>query len=310
VALNDEMARLSEFDITTARNDPPRVVVLMLTYCNEEEAADCLLSLAKSTYPAVEVLVIDNASPDGSGARLRERFPGVHHLSAPNNGGYTAGNNRGFEWVLDRGDFDYVLVLNDDTVVDAECIERLVAAAEDTGAAAVAPQMLYYDEPDLVWYAGGSVSHTRIMCTHFGENRPVVKGQQRMPVTFICGCCFLWRVDVLRAVGGFDESFFTYGEDLELSIRLTRGGYRMMYEPLATLLHRITRGASATARQIRLRDQNRRRIARRHYGGLGRLRFAAWFYPTRLLHFMRHVLSRDWTRARAQVDGALGSLKP
>jgi GT2 family glycosyltransferase len=281
----------------------------MLTYCNEEEAADCLVSLSKATYPALDILVVDNASPDGSGARLRARFPKVHHLTAPHNGGYTAGNNRGFEWVLERGEADYVVVLNDDTIVDPHCVERLVAAAEETGAAAVAPQMFYHDEPHLVWYAGGSVSHTRIMCTHFGENRPPAPAQKRMPVTFICGCCFLLRVNVLRQVGGFDESFFTYGEDLELSIRLGRAGAVMIYEPSATLLHRITRGASSTARQIRLRDTNRRRIARRHYGMWGRLRFAAWFYPTRLVHLGRHIALAEWDKARAQIDGAFGSMR-
>src|SRR3954462_14681383 len=96
----------------------------MLAYCNEADAADCLTSLSQATYPALDILVVDNASPDGSGARLRERFPHVHHLSAPKNGGYSAGNNRGFEWVLARGGADYVLVLNDDTIVDPQCIER------------------------------------------------------------------------------------------------------------------------------------------------------------------------------------------
>jgi GT2 family glycosyltransferase len=302
------MEQPTAVDNAQAAKALPRVVVVMLTYCNEEEAADCLASLARATYPALEVLVVDNASPDGSGARLRERFPQVEHITAPHNGGYTAGNNRGFDWVLARGDVKYVVVLNDDTIVVALCIERLVSAAEETGAAAVAPQMFYDEEPDVVWYAGGSVSHTRLMCTHFGENRPRVTHQKRMRVSFICGCCFLWRVDVLREIGGFDESFFTYAEDLELSIRLARGGYAMLYEPAATLLHRITRGAPATPRQIRLRDRNRRRIARRHYGLMGRLRFAAWFYPTRLVHLARYVVSGSWDEARAQIDGALGTL--
>jgi GT2 family glycosyltransferase len=146
------------------------------------------------------------------------------------------------------------------------------------------------------------------MCTHFGEGRPAAPDQSRLPITFVCGCCFLLRVDVLRQVGGFDESFFTYGEDLELSIRLARGGHKMVYEPSATLLHRITRGAPATARQIQLRDKNRRRIARRHYGAWGRLRFAAWFYPTRAIHLVRHVAKGDWAKARAQIDGAVGPL--
>src|SRR5450759_4195108 len=128
-----------------------RVTAIVLTYCNEVEAAACLRSLAASSYDALTILLVDNASPDGSGERLRARFPNIPYLQARVNGGYTAGNNRGMEWALAHG-AEYLLILNDDTEIDPDCVSRLVRAAEETGAAAVAPQILYYDEPDTVWY--------------------------------------------------------------------------------------------------------------------------------------------------------------
>ncbi len=284
-----------------------RVTAIVLTYCNEAEAAACLESLGKSDYDALTVLLVDNASPDGSGDRLHARFPATSFLKAAVNGGYTAGNNRGIEWALARGS-EYLLVLNDDTEIDPECVSRLVRAAEDTGAAAVAPQILYYDEPNIVWYGGGTVSPTRVQPTHFLENLPSDPTQQRMPVTFVCGCCFLIRADVLRAVGVFDERFFTYVEDVELSMRLTRAGYSLLYEPSARVLHRIGRAAPPTPNQIRLRDKNRRRVVARHYGIIERFRFAAWFYPTRMVHLVRYVATADWRRARALLEGAFSPL--
>jgi GT2 family glycosyltransferase len=291
----------------TSSVSAPRVVVIILTYCNEAEAAACVRSVAASRYPAFEILLVDNASPDGSGARLRARFPDIHHLTAPWNGGYTAGNNRGFEWALSRA-YDYVLVLNDDTEIDDDCLAKLVDAARETGAPMVAPQIVYYDEPNVVWYAGGDLSRTRVMCTHFRENLPVDPADTRRPVSFVCGCCFLLRTDVLRSVGGFDESFFTYCEDLELSLKLARDGHQMIYEPSARVLHRIGRAAPPTPNQIRLRDKNRRRVVAKHYGLLEALRFGAWFYPTRAIHLARYIGTGRWDQARAQLSGAFGSL--
>jgi GT2 family glycosyltransferase len=280
---------------------------VVLTYCNEDEAAACLASLSRSTYDALTVLLVDNASPDGSGARLHARFPDVEYLPAAVNGGYTAGNNRGMEWALAR-DSEYVLLLNDDTDVDGECVTRLVSAAEESGAAAAVPQITYFDEPHVVWYAGGSYSRARVMCTHYRENQSVDPSTERREITFVCGCCLLIRADVLRALGGFDESYFTYAEDLELSVRLHRAGYRMVYEPTARVLHRIGRSAESTARQIVLRDKNRRRLVARHYRGLERVVFWLWFYPTRAIHFARYVVRRDWARVRAILTGAFGSI--
>jgi GT2 family glycosyltransferase len=299
-----EQARATRKVITnTYLNMAAPVTAIVLTYCNEIEAAACLESLCASTYEALTVLLVDNLSPDGSGERLRARFPDIAYLQATTNGGYTAGNNRGMEWALAHG-AEYVLVLNDDTELNADCVSKLVEAAQQTGAAVVAPQILYYDEPDTVWYAGGTFSPSRAMATHIGEDGPIDPTQQRMPVTFVCGCCFLIRASVLREVGGFDESYFTYVEDLELSVRLARAGHTLLYEPSARVFHRIGRAAPPTPRQILLRDTNRRRMVARHYTRFERARFALWFYPTRLIHLLRYIAARDWPKTRAIVQGA------
>ena len=289
------------------RSGGPPVTAIVLGYCNEDETAACLQSLAASRYDALTIPLVDNASPDGSGERLHARFPDIAYLQTGVNGGYTAGNNRGMEWALARG-AEYVMVLNDDTEIDPDCVARLVQAAEETGAAAVAPQILYYSAPNTVWYGGGTYSRTRAMVSHLLENKPSDPAQRRMPVTFICGCCFLIRATVLRAVGGFDESYFAYVEDLELSVRLQSAGYALLYEPSARVLHRIGQSAAPSPRQIVLRDTNRRRMVARHYTGLERLRFALWFYPTRAIHLIRYVAQRDWPKAAAIVNGALGSI--
>jgi GT2 family glycosyltransferase len=231
----------------------------------------------------------------------------VRYLQTGSNLGYAGGNNRGFAAALDLG-ADYVLVLNDDTVVDRDCVQALVDAARETDSAVTAPLIVYYDRPDLVWYGGGVLSRARALGIHVGENEPIDPAQQRAPTSFVCGCCFLIRADALRAVGGFNETFFAYAEDVELSLRLAEAGYRMTYEPKARVLHRIAPSAAPSAFQIRQRDRNRRRIAALHYGALERARFASWFYPTRLAHLTRYLLTGNIECARAIIAGAFGSI--
>jgi len=285
----------------------PRVTAIVLNWCNERDTAACLDSLALSRYRALTVLLVDNGSTDGSGDRLHQRFPNVAYLQTGANLGYAGGNNRGMEWAIEHG-AEYLLVLNNDTLVDPDCIGRLIATAESRAAAVVAPQIRYFDAPERVWYGGGTFSRTRALGLHRLEASQAAK-EMATAVSFVTGCCFLIRADTVKSLGGFDESFFAYVEDAELSVRLMAAGRTMLYEPSARVLHRIEPMAPDTPFQIRQRDRNRRRLVDRHYGPGERAMFALWFYPTRLAHLARYVALGDRARAKAIIDGALSELE-
>jgi GT2 family glycosyltransferase len=283
------------------------VVVIVLTWCREDDTAECLASLAASHWPRLTVLLVDNASADGSGERLHARFPDVAYLQTGENLGYTGGNNRGFEWALAHG-ADHIVVLNNDTVVDPACIGHLVRAAEaDARIGGVSPKILVHGAPDVTWFAGGDLSLMRGTALHRGEYAPDGDGGVAGPITFMTGCCFLLTRAALERVGGFEESFFAYNEDVDLSYRLLEAGYTLRYEPRARLDHKVPPpGTPRSAFQITQLDRNRRRFVALRLGRLARLRFAAWFYSTRALLLAWYLLHRDGTRARAVVRGAIG----
>ena len=285
----------------------PRVWSIVLMYGEEVETAACIESLLAQDYPELVVLLVDNRSSDGSGERLRKRFPQIEYLDTGANLGYTGGNNRGIERALASG-ADYVFVLNNDTVLDPACVSALVRAAESRDRVGmVAPKILYFDEPDVIWYAGGDHSTARGLGTHRRQHERDNGGgkEQIEAITFVTGCAFLMPAGVARDVAGFREDLFLYCEDVELSLRVRRAGYELYYQPEARLYHKEPRISNPSAFQIRLRDRNRRRVVRGHYGPLERLRFAAWFYPTRAVRFAQFALRGDWARARAILDGAL-----
>ena len=292
-----------------------RVTVVVLNWCDEGRTARCLRSLQDADHDALTLLLVDNGSPDGSGDRLRAAFPEVEYLQTGSNLGYAGGNNRGIERALSQG-ADAVLILNNDTVVEPDAVPRLVRTleSEGEGVGGVAPKILRLDDPSVVWYAGGEFSRLHGVGLHPGEGRrdPAASADEGpRDVTFLSGCCCLLSASALRASGGFDESFFAYVEDAELSLRLTSSGYRLLYEPRARILHDVPpAGTQPSPFQIRRRDLNRRRLMRMHFGWHERAPFLARFYLTRALLLVRYLVTGDLGRARAIAAGAFGPLDP
>ena len=287
----------------------PHVVVIVLNWCGYDDTAACLRSLAASDWPRQTVLLVDNGSPDGSGERLHRDFPELPYLQTGENLGYTGGNNRGFTWALAHG-ADHVVVLNNDTEVAPDCVRRLVeGAGAHPAVGLVAPKILVHDDPATLWFAGGDLALARGTGRHRGEGvaeRAFAAGARPGDITFATGCCFLLTRAALEATGGFDEGYFAYNEDVDLSYVLRRRGFRLRYEPAARLTHKVpVVPQEPSPFQIRQRDRNRRRFVRLRLGPHRRLLFACWFYPTRVVHLARYLARGDRARASAVVRGAL-----
>jgi GT2 family glycosyltransferase len=285
------------------------VWAIVLTHGGAEEiTAACIDSLLRQDYPHLMVLLVDNASFDGSGNRLRNRYPAIQYLNTGGNFGYTGGNNRGIRLALDNG-ADFVLVLNNDTVLDPRCVSVLMESAHHADRlGAIVPKILYWDDPHRIWFAGGDYSYAKALGSHRGflEVDDPDETPRLDDITFATGCCFLMPAKVAREMKGFRDDFFIYCEDAELSLRLTRAGYRLYYQPAARILHReSSRRVEPTPFQIFYRDRNRRRIATQHYSLAQRARFALWFYPTRVVRFVQYAVRGEWDRARAVAVAAV-----
>jgi GT2 family glycosyltransferase len=280
------------------------VAVVLLNYRAEavDDTASCVESLRAGTVVPGSIIVVDNGAPAEVSDELLRRVPEIDLLRTGENLGFTGGNNRGIERALAAG-FAYVWVLNNDTVVEPECLERLLEALErETAVGAVCGKILYFDHPERVWYGGGHLSLLRGIGKHEGEGEvDGAAGEEPVrEVSFVTGCCMLLPAGALRAVRGFEEDFFAYVEDVELSLRLRRSGFRLLYAPGARLYHRIPMGEEdLTPWKIVMRDRNRRRLVRRRYRPVERAAFGAFFYPTRLIHAVRYAVAGDWERLRA-----------
>lgn len=276
------------------------VTAVVLNWCNERDTVACVRTLLAQRPEAPQILLVDNASPDGSGERIAAQFPHLPYLQTGSNGGYAGGNNAGIDWAQKRGS-RWVLVLNNDTECEPTMVAELLAAAErHPRAGALSPWIGLGSDPARAWFAGGRIDIGGRLGVHEAYRAECVS-------PFLSGCAMLLRADVLGHVGAFDASFGSYVEDVDLCWRIARGGWECWFVPAARMMHKAPPvDVTPTPWQITQRDRNRRRFARKHLGGLQRLRFSAWFYATRGMLALRYLLRGDLARIGALARGAFG----
>lgn len=277
-------------------------IAIVLNYCRESLAAQCIEALAHSVPTPPRILLVDNQSPDGSGDRLRARFPEHDYLQTGANLGYAGGNARGIEWALAAG-AARILVINDDAEVSPHAVGLLEAALDANASAAMAgPTIVYDDAARSLCWAGGMIDITRALGSVAGP--PTARGEHARACGFVSGCCVMLRADAVRRLGGFEASYFAYGEDVELSLRYARAGWQLLWVPEARVVHRTPWPEPPIAPwKLTLRDRNRRRMVRRHYTIGERVRFAVWFYPSRVVRLVQYLLTLDFARFAAQWRG-------
>lgn len=220
-----------------------KIAVIVLNWNGAEDTLACLASLSKVHRPFFTTLVVDNGSSDGSVELVRSAFPSVEVLELPDNLGFAAGNNAGFASIRARG-FDTVVFLNNDTIVEDGFLEPLVEALREPWVGIVVPKILYMDDPGRIWYAGGVVNPATGLIAHRGirmADGPAfsVPG----PTAYATGCCICMRTADFGELGGFDERFEMYGEDVDLSLRVREAGKIVRYEPDSRVWHRVSASA-------------------------------------------------------------------
>jgi GT2 family glycosyltransferase len=220
----------------------PHVTIIVLNWNGKDQTLDCLASLAQLDYPQYGVVLVDNASRDGSVEAVKSIYPDVKIIQNKENLGFAQGNNVGIEYALAENPA-YILLLNNDTVVAADFLKILVEAAEShPDAGIVGPSIYYFDRPQTIWSAGGAIDwkqgSTRML--HLNEEDCGQLGIDPHPVDFVTGCALLVKVPALRRAGCLDPRFFAYFEETEWCVRVAQAGYRVLHVPRAHIWHRIS----------------------------------------------------------------------
>jgi GT2 family glycosyltransferase len=209
--------------------------VIIVNYNAGEMLERCLAALDRQSFRDFHTLVVDNGSSDGSADEVETRHPGVTLVRAGANLGFAAGNNLGLQHT---GDVEWVVLLNPDAYAQPDWLELFVGAA---GAASdydfFGCRMRLADTPELL-DGTGDVYHASGVAWRRDHGVPVEQGTQVGGEIFApCAAAALYRRSDLAAVGGFDESYFCYFEDIDLAFRLRLQGKRCAYVPEAVVDH-------------------------------------------------------------------------
>lgn len=198
----------------------------------------CLHSLRALTYRSFQVIVVDNASSDGSAEILAKEFPEIVLLSAATNLGFAGGNNLGFLYAFQHH-FSYILMLNNDTIVEPDFLDHLIHYMEthpDTGA--IQPRIHFEHDRSLIWNGGSKHAvWTGFLYAEDVHRKPGKRSLQLKKVDWITGCAFLIRTSVLQQTGLLAENMFMYSEDVDLSMRIKALGNTLIYHPQAVIYH-------------------------------------------------------------------------
>ncbi len=216
----------------------PELSVVIVNRNGGERLAECLASVEREAAGKEwEVLIVDNASGDGSPDLAAKRFPAVKLVRNRKNLGFAKANNRGFG--LSRGEF--VLFLNPDTVIFPGALGLLLEELRrDPGTGAVGPA-LFFDENAFQVSFGGKVTFFRELARKSVLNawrkRRLRRLRRRRPAAWVSGACLMTSREVLEKTGGFDEKFFLYFEDIDLCYRIREQGFRVVFLPEARVFH-------------------------------------------------------------------------
>lgn len=251
----------------------PRVAIVVLTWNGKALTLACLESVTLLDYEAIEIIVVDNGSTDGTAEAVRARYGDrVTIVENSSNLGFSRGNNVGIRRALANG-ADLVLLLNNDTTVDRALIRRLVDVIQGSSEIGIVGPKIYYASPaDRIWFAGGEVSLSRGLARHIGI-REKDKGQfdSIRDVDYITGCALMASREVFTVVGDLDPVFAAYYEDVDFCMRARRTGFRVVYVPAGKVWHKISAstggqlGAAKISRKLRSTFVFLRRYASWHH---------------------------------------------
>lgn len=244
-----------------------KVSIVILNYKGKENTLACLDSLKDNFLPEsikLDIIVVDNASKDNLVVALKTKYPNVIFIENKNNLGFAEGNNVGIKYATEHGT-DFVLILNNDTIVDKNLISELLEVVKTNEKIGIVVAKIYfapgfefhkerYKKEDLgkvFWYGGGEMDWGNVIGYHRGVDE-VDHGQyDRVEATdFASGCCMFVKKEVFEKVGMFDEKYFLYYEDSDYCMRLKKRGYKIVYAPSAILWHKNAGSAGGSGSKL------------------------------------------------------------
>jgi GT2 family glycosyltransferase len=291
------------------------VYIIVLNWNGKEDTIECIKSLDEIEYENYKIVIVDNGSGDNSVSDIKNIFPDINVIENNKNLGFAGGNNIGIDFAM-ANNADYILLLNNDTIVDKNFLSELIDVGEsDEKIGLLGPKTYFYSDPKRIWFAGGRVNWMKNSGSHVGIEE-IDHGQydKIRQVDYLTGCCLLIKRQVIEKVGKLSEDYFLYYEDTDLSLRAKNSEYECIYVPKSKIYHKVSRSTKpGSSSYIYYHTRNGLALSKRNGSFLNKI----LIYPYCLFLFFKQIIKilffsekRNWALAvlRGEKDFILGKM--
>ena len=288
-----------------------KVSVVILNWNRKDVLLEALKEVHALEYPVYEIIVVDNASTDGSVDAVKEEYPDVAIVQNDKNYGAIGGKNIGLRKAM-ASPVKYIYMVDNDIMVAKDSLTKLVEVAESKDTVGLVGAMMYdLSKPDIILSAGGTIDYTENVSRGRGDAQVDTGQFDRVEqVDYLWGGALLARKQVLERVGLFDEEFIGYWfEDTDLSVRVRKAGYEILFCPFAKVWHKPHQTIEQFSfRKKYLATRNAVRFMKKHANGLQWMKYLFYAIGGLPYAFVRDLLARRnvsgvWGKARGLFDG-------
>lgn len=221
------------------------VCIIIVNYNGKEDTLECVESIKKCDLKSAKIIVVDNGSTIEKEKCCISDFHDIDVIESDCNLGFSAGNNLGIHYAMEKYDPDFYLLINNDTVVTPPFLTELINCYNEevskSEVGIITGKICYYSNKAVIWYAGGEYDREKCIVSHNGYAKTSIDHEnEQKEITFATGCLWLIPRHTFKCVGYLDSSYFLYHEDVDFCCRVLDKGLRIIYTPNALIYHKVS----------------------------------------------------------------------
>ena len=287
-----------------------RLAIILVNYNGIEYNINCINSIMKSKFKDYKIIVVDNNSQDDSVKVLKEHYKNeeIILIESKENLGFSGANNIGIEYAKDN-DYNYVMLLNNDTIIDENMISIMLETSKKYNCL-VSPKIYYFDNEDIIWSAGGSINWKKGLPIQYGINEKDEKQHDKEKfIEFATGCCLLIPIDAINKVGGLSEEYFLYYEDTDYSAKIIKEGFKILYKPEAFMYHKVSASTGGEKSISYWYYMTRNRLIFNKKFSKYKVLNNLYFYSTTVIKTIKYLINKNIIALKGTYMGIFDYLK-
>lgn len=285
-----------------------KIGLVTVLFKSDEVLQGFFKSISKQTFKDYILYLVDNSVNDRSNqviADCMQKYPVTQceHIKNPGNEGVARGNNIGIQQALNDG-CTHILILNNDIEIEQEtAFKSQLAICEEKGEKVVVPKIYYPDRS--IWMAGGAMNKWRALGIHYGYNKPdSAEYNIAKYITYAPTCYMLVESSMFKKVGMMDEKYFAYYDDTDFVYRFISAGYKMYYDPLVTIVHKVSHSSGGDSSfYIYYSNRNKLYFIRKNFSGFLKYFAVGYTFFTRIFYWLRFNKDQRKKLVQALKDG-------